>query len=60
MQALLKRWPLLFVAVLAASMLLVLSCGGEEKKEEGTPGATTQAAGTPNGAGDTTGVTDTE
>ncbi|MCJ7810743.1 MAG: ABC transporter substrate-binding protein, partial [Dehalococcoidia bacterium] len=60
MQALLKRWPLLFVVVLAASMLLVLSCGGEEKKEEGTPGATTKAAGTPIGAGDTTGVTDTE
>ena len=60
MQALLKRWPLLFVVVLAAGMLLVLSCGGEEKKEEGTPGATAKAAGTPIGAGDTTGVTDTE
>jgi ABC-type branched-subunit amino acid transport system substrate-binding protein len=48
------------VVVLAASMLLVLSCGGEEKKEEGTPGATTKAAGTPIAAGDTTGVTDTE
>ena len=60
MRALRKRWPLLLVAVLAAGMLLVLSCGGQEKKEEGTPGATTKAAGTPIGAGDTTGVTDTE
>ena len=58
MRALLKRWPLLLVAVLAAGMLLVLSCGGEEKKEEGTPGATAKA--TAIGAGDTTGVTDTE
>jgi len=33
MRALLKRWPLLLVAVLAAGMLLVLSCGGEEEKE---------------------------
>jgi branched-chain amino acid transport system substrate-binding protein len=60
MQTLLKRWPLVLVAVLAASMLLVLSCGGGEKKEEGTPGAATKAAGTPIGQGDTTGVTDTE
>jgi ABC-type branched-subunit amino acid transport system substrate-binding protein len=58
MRALQKRWPLLLVAVLAAGMLLVLSCGGEEKKEEGTPGATAKA--TAIGAGDTTGVTDTE
>ena len=58
MRALPKRWPLLFVAVLAAGMLLVLSCGGEEKKEEGTPGATAKA--TAIGVGDTTGVTDTE
>ena len=60
MRALLKRWPLLFVAVLAVGMLLVLSCGGEETKEEGTPGAQPTAKGTPIGQGDTTGVTDTE
>ena len=60
MRTLLKRWPLLLVAVLAAGMVLVLSCGGQEKKEEGTPAAATKAAGTPIGAGDTTGVTDTE
>jgi len=60
MQALQKRWPLLLVAVLAAGMLLVLSCGGEEKKEEGTPDAQATAKGTPIGHGDTTGVTDTE
>jgi len=60
MQALLKRWPLFFVVVLAVGMLLVLSCGGEEKKEEGTPGAQATAKGTPIGQGDTTGVTDTE
>ena len=58
MQVLLKRWPLLLVAVLAAGMLLLLSCGGEEEKKEGTPGATAKA--TAIGAGDTTGVTDTE
>ncbi len=46
MRALQKRWPLLLVAVLAAGMLLVLSCGGEEKKEEGTPGATAKATDT--------------
>jgi ABC-type branched-subunit amino acid transport system substrate-binding protein len=59
MQVLLKRWPLLLVAVLAAGMLLLLSCGGEEEKKEGTPGATAKAT-TAIGAGDTTGVTDTE
>jgi len=53
-----KRWPLLLVAVLAAGMLLVLSCK-DEKKEEGTPAATTSAAKTPS-PGNTTGVTDTE
>jgi len=62
MRALLRRWPLLLVAVLAAGMLLVLSCK-EEKKEEGTPAATTKAttstAKTPS-PGNTTGVTDTE
>ena len=57
MQTLLKRWPLLLVAALAAGMLLVLSCGGEEKKEGGiTPGTT--AGRTP--TGETPGVTDTE
>ena len=59
MQVLLKRWPLLLVAVLAAGMLLLLSCGGEEEEKEGTPGATAKAT-TAIGAGDTTGVTDTE
>ena len=60
MQALLRRWPLLLLAALVVGMLLVLSCGGEEEKEEGTPGAQPTAKGTPIGQGDTTGVTDTE
>jgi len=60
MRTLLKRWPLILVAVLALGALLVVSCGGDEDKEEGTPGAATVAVGTPIGQGDTTGVTDTE
>jgi branched-chain amino acid transport system substrate-binding protein len=50
---------LLFVVVLAVGMLLLLSCGGEEKKEEGTPGVTAEPTERPQ-TGDTTGVTDTE
>ncbi len=48
------------MAVLVVGALLLLSCGEDEDKEEGTPGAATIAAGTPIGQGDTTGVTDTE
>jgi len=61
MQALLKRWPLLFVVVLAAGMLLMVAC--KEEKEEGktTPGATAKVtAKATAGADDTTGVSDTE
>jgi branched-chain amino acid transport system substrate-binding protein len=58
MQALLKRWAVLLVVVLAASTLPVLSCGGQEKNEEGTPGAATEA--TAFDASETTGVTGTE
>ena len=61
MQTLLNRWPLLFVVVLAAGMLLMVAC--KEEKEEGktTPGATAKVtAKATAGAGDTTGVSDTE
>jgi branched-chain amino acid transport system substrate-binding protein len=58
MKALLKRWPLLLVAVLAASMLLV-GCK-ESKKETGTtPGATAEATAG-EWPGNTDGVSPTE
>jgi branched-chain amino acid transport system substrate-binding protein len=59
MQALLKRLPLLLVAVLAVSMLLV-GCK-ESKKEAGTtPGAGAWPTPAPGaGVGETVGVTDT-
>ena len=62
MQTLLNRWPLLFVVVLAAGMLLMVACG-DDKDEDGktTPGATVKVTTRATaGAGDTTGVTDTE
>jgi len=63
MQALLKRWPLLLVAVLAVGMLLLVAC--KEEKEEGktTPGATakvTAKATAGEWPGNTNGITDTE
>jgi branched-chain amino acid transport system substrate-binding protein len=60
MQALLKRWPLLFVAVLAVGMLLVVACK-ESKKEQGntTPGATAKATAG-EWPGNTDGVSPTE
>ena len=62
MQVLLKRWPLLLVAVLAAGMLLLVACGDDEDEDgKATPGATAKVtAKATAGAGDTTGVTDTE
>ncbi len=62
MRALLKRWPLLLVAVLALSMSLGLSCGDDEEDGDTTPSAGETAAVTkaPETGGDTTGVTDTE
>jgi branched-chain amino acid transport system substrate-binding protein len=62
MQALLKRWPLLLVAVLAVGVLLLGACKDEDKDEgKTTPGATAKVtAKATAGAGDTTGVTDTE
>ncbi len=62
MRTLLKRWPLLLVAVLAAGMLLMVACGDDEDEEgKATPGATAKVtAKATAGAGDTTGVTDTE
>jgi branched-chain amino acid transport system substrate-binding protein len=62
MRALLKRWPLLLVAVLAFSMSLGLSCGDDEEDGDTTPSAGETAAVTkaPETGGDTTGVTDTE
>jgi len=58
MQTLLKRWLLLLVIVLAAGTLPALSCGGQEEDEGSAPGTTAEA--TADGAGETTGVTDTE
>ncbi len=62
MRTLLKRWPLLLVAVLALSMSLGLSCGEDEEDGDTTPSAGETAAATkaPETGGDTTGVTDTE
>ncbi len=64
MQALLKRWPLLLVAVLAAAMLLLVACGDDEDKENGkeTPaeGVTAEATTPSEWPGNTDGVTDTE
>ena len=45
-------------AALVAASLLLVACGEDEEGPSGTPGAT--AEGTAIGAGDTTGVTDTE
>jgi ABC-type branched-subunit amino acid transport system substrate-binding protein len=50
---------LLVGALALASAVLLVACGGKEETGP-TPGAATRAAGTPIGAGDTTGVTDTE
>jgi branched-chain amino acid transport system substrate-binding protein len=61
MQTLLKRWPLLLVAVLAVGMLLVVACK-ESKKEQGntTPGTGAWPTPAPGaGVGETVGVTDT-
>ena len=52
-------WLSLAVALVAGA-LLVTACGGDNGGPSKTPGAATKAAGTPIGAGDTTGVTDTE
>jgi branched-chain amino acid transport system substrate-binding protein len=68
MRALLRRWPLLLVAVLAASMMLMVACEEEEEEDgEVTPSAEEtvepdgEATEPPaDGAGDRTGVTDTE
>ena len=62
MRTLLKRWPLLLVAVLAAGMLLMVACGDDEDEDgKTTPGATVKVTTRATaGAGDTTGVTDTE
>ncbi len=61
MQAILKRWPLLLVAVLAAGMLLLVACGDDDEEGKETPGATAKVtAKATAGPGDTTGVTDTE
>jgi branched-chain amino acid transport system substrate-binding protein len=61
-QALRKRWPLLLVAVLAVGMLLMVACGDDGDEDGKTPpGATVKvAAGATAGAGDTTGVSDSE
>jgi len=64
MQALLKRWPLLLVAVLAVGMLLLVACKKEDKDEvKTTPGATakvTAKATAGEWPGNTNGVTPTE
>ena len=62
MRTLLKRWPLLLVAVLVLSMSLGLSCGEDEEDGDTTPsaGKTVAATKAPETGGDTTGVTDTE
>ena len=62
MRTLLKRWPLLLVAVLAAGMLLMVACGDDEDENgKATPGATAKVtAKATAGAGDKTGVTATE
>src|SRR4030042_257310 len=62
MQAILKRWPLLLVAGLAAGMLLLVACEDEDKDEgKETPGAGATAKATVGEwPGNTTGVTDTE
>ena len=62
MQAILKRWPLLLVAVLAAGMLLLVACEDEDKDEgKETPGAGATAVATVGEwPGNTDGVTDTE
>jgi ABC-type branched-subunit amino acid transport system substrate-binding protein len=52
-------WLSLAVALVAGA-LLVTACGGDNGGPSKTPGAATKAVGTPIGAGDTTGVTDTE
>jgi branched-chain amino acid transport system substrate-binding protein len=58
MKALLKRWPLLLVAVLAASMLLV-ACGESKEEAKTTPGATAKATAG-EWPGNTDGVSPTE
>jgi len=64
MQALLKRWPLLLVAVLAVGVLLLGACKDEDKDEgKTTPGATakvTAKATVSEWPGNTNGITDTE
>jgi len=61
MQAILKRWPLLLVAVLAAGMLLLVACGDDDEEGKETPGATAKVTAKATAkAGDTTGVTATE
>src|SRR4030043_692870 len=62
MQAILKRWPLLLVGVLAAGMLMLVACEDEDKDEgKETPGAGATAVATVGEwPGNTDGVTDTE
>ena len=60
MRTLLKRWPLLLVAVLAVGMLLLGACKDEDKDEDGvTPGATAKAT-VGEWPGNTDGVSPTE
>src|SRR4030042_2802698 len=64
MRALLRRWPLLLVAVLAAAMLLAVACEEEEEEGEVTPGAlpevTAEATAKRTPTGEVPGVTETQ